>query len=204
MSLQRKLSFTGLGFLALTLIQCGSEGGGEADVIYQGTATDEAYVSFVDAEARITVNDAKAPSVTMPTEGQMYQPGDAPPPFRWTEGLSASLERVPLPARRGAARPATLMDLLLPGERAAFAHLPPVTGKVYLARFSIPGRSTQLLVLTTNTDYTPDAAAWDSIKGASGPISLEIVAAYLRDNRIEEGPFKAAATRSFSIADNFW
>jgi hypothetical protein len=196
-------------FAALSVVHCGSEGSsGDGEVIYQGAATDEAYAVLVDAEPRVMIDAAKAANVTVPVEGQGYSPTEAAPPFRWTSALSAALER-PAPARRAQAHARaelprmTLGDLVLPGERAALAHLPPITGTVHLLRFTIPGESS-LLVLTTQTSYTPDDASWRHLKGADGRVQLVITSAYLRNNIIEEGPYRAATPRSFGVDQHFW
>lgn len=75
----------------------------------------------------------------------------------------------------------------------AHAHLPPVTGSVYRLIFTIPGESAPLRVLTTDRSFTPGGASFASLNRATGPIALELVHAYLVDNRVMEGPYRLPA-----------
>jgi len=196
----RKTTLVAASFAALTLARCGSDSSGP-QIVYEGRTSDEAYLVITDAESRVMLDAAKGPSVTVPTEGQAYQPSEAPPPFRWTSPLSASL--TPRRHVNPRARVTTLADLLLPGERSAAAHLPPITGPVYVLRFTVPGEGT-VTVVTSELSYTPADNVWGTIKQASGRIRLEITGAYLRNNVIEEGPFRQPTPRSFGIAATFW
>ncbi len=169
--------------------------------IYGGAATDEAWRTMVDGEARATA-DAKAPSFTAPTEAQTFTATDSPPVVSWTSPLALA-PRSPsnvVPASRTAwARVLGVLGSLVEG--TAEAHLPPITGSVYFLHFDIAGRTCPYNVLTTNLDWQIDAAGWAAMKAATprSAISIRIVSAYLTENRITEGPFKPAVARTFKI-----
>ena len=163
-----------------------------AEPIYEGKASDEAYLSILDAESRATKDDSKATIFTSPTAGQSFTATDSPV-FGWTSGLMALAP----PPRRAPAEPAFhLMDYVY---ASAWAHLPPVTGAVYWLRFKVAGNSCPALaVLTTETEYAPDSAAWASLQGKS--LTLSGLAVYLQENRVTEGPFIPTTDVAFSIA----
>ncbi len=176
--------------LALGLLHCGTSSGPAADVIYQGTATDEVYGVMVDDMALLMSDDSKAAAVTSPTEGEVL-PGAVWPHFQWTPGL-ASRGRFHAHPRGSSAR-AWL------GEGTAEAHEPPITATVHMLTFTVPGAAKPIVVLTTDLAYTPDDAAWATLKAATGPIQLEIISVHVTQNVIDWGPYRATTPRHFTI-----
>lgn len=166
---------------------------------YGGAASDEAWLSIVDAEKNTQADDAHAATIMAPAEGQVL-PATSPPTFAWTSPLSAA--RLPDGKASGAhARPTPWWRRarsLFVG--TAHAHLPPVTGTVHYLKIAIPGAACPVRAFTTLSSWTPDAAAWSKLTAAAGQtLTLEIVSAYLRDNRVTEGPYRPTAPRSFQI-----
>jgi hypothetical protein len=164
-------------------------------------------MSMVDGETRVTSSDTKAPSFTTPTEGQTFPSTGTAPLVQWTAGSVGSGATTGLflfdescPTRTARRRPLwkRLTDLLVSD---AWAHLPPVTGAVYYVRFVITGRACEVRLLTTETSWQLTPAAWEAFKAspAGSSIRIKMSAAYLRDNRITEGPFKPSTERTFVI-----
>lgn len=191
-----KRAFLLLPFALLLLTaRCGHDH--ESDgVIYLGSASDEAYLVLTDAEPRVMVNDAMAPVLSSPTEGQALAAATVPT-FTWTAGFVA-LEPGRLPGRRERrALPAAPAPW---GEAAAHAHLPPITGAIFLLSFKpAEGSAAPVVVLTTESGFTPTAEVWTKIKALGSAITLEMTGAYLRSNVLEEGPFRATSPRHFTI-----
>jgi len=179
--------------LALLPLACGQKC---PEPQYEGRASDEAYLTMQDAEARATADAAKAPQLTL-TEG-MQLPGDPPPTFRWSSTLAMS----PLSPRRGEGqgegRPRPWWRGLLISE--ASAHLPPVTGVVYWLKFAVPGEKCPVELMTTRTEYTPTQEIWTTLKKGAGARSITGQAAYLTENRITEGPYKMPAAVTFTVS----
>ena len=54
--------------------------------------------------------------------------------------------------------------------------------------------------LTTTTSWTLDAASWAALKATNGAtLQLVITSAYVQQNRIQEGPFRAATPLTFKV-----
>ncbi|WP_437874975.1 hypothetical protein [Sorangium sp. So ce513] len=223
--MRRALLVPALAVLASTAMYAGacSDGGGGAssvpelaDVIYEGGATDEALDVLLaatpkDDPAQGTVFDAPEDGATLP--------GDAPPEltFHIAGAAQGAAPRAAPALRRaaggaavdprarepGAATSPAWADLgaLLGPARAAQAHGTPVNGRAYLLVFSTPGHEGLLRVFTTRLSYTPDAAAWDKLRAAGAPITVDVTNAIFENNRIVQGggPF-AGEPVTFSIA----
>jgi hypothetical protein len=173
---------------------------------YGGRASDEAWRSMLDGERLTTVNDAQSPTFTQPSEGQTYSASGTLPRFEWTPPVRTT-RRAPRAASARAlasghrAPPRSLWQRvkeLFVG--TAWAHLPPVTGDVYFLRFRVAGRTCPVSLLTTETFWQVPDDAWTALGGGGAePVRIEITRAYLRDNRITEGPFRPSQERSFRI-----
>lgn len=175
------------------------------DPAYDGSASDEAWLTMIDGEAIVKLGDARAPVIESPAEGATLSLSGPPIELRWTSSLSAALSprRSPrTPAERVEAGTLTRLTRAASGlfVSTAFAHLPPVTGDIYDLKLSIPGRTCPIEILTTELDYPLSASQWAAL-GASGAgtITLEITSAFLRENRITEGPYRPAP-RTFQVA----
>lgn len=164
---------------------------------YGGNATDEAWRTMVDGERRVIADEAKASTVLQPTEGQEYPASGAAPTLRWSSPLAASVA----PLRRSAPVPGwrfRLSDLLI-GE--AWAHGAPVTGPIHLIKITAPGAKCPVQAITTQLEWRIPDGAWETLKASGGQaLTLEITSAYLQENRISEGPFRAGQPRTFRIA----
>ena len=159
------------------------------DVIFEGLASDEAWLTI--AEATVTDDPSGASWLFAPTT---FMRSGAAPTFTWTAALPGvrGPRRSParsLPRDEGSLElfARGLGDLVHP---VAHAHLPPVTGDVYRLIFTVPGQPTPLRVLTTDRTFTPGGAALTKLAAATGPISLDFVRAYLMQGRVMEGPFR--------------
>ncbi|AUX45632.1 hypothetical protein SOCE26_071270 [Sorangium cellulosum] len=182
------------------------------DVVYEGGATDEALVALL----------AVAPK-TEPSQGTVFDapedgatiPGDAAPELTFHVAGSAQgaapriapalrLAAASAPAARevgaGAGAWAELAALFGPA-RAAQAHGTPVNGRAYFLVFSTAEREGLLRVFTTELSYTPDAAAWEKLRSAGAPITVEVVNALFESNRVAQGggPFVGEPV-TFTIA----
>jgi hypothetical protein len=160
-----------------------------ADVLFEGSASDEAWLAI--DEAPLTDDPAGASWTFTPTR---WSRTGAAPTFTWMSSLAGvHRRRAPdvAPALRETRRHDALArgfaELLVP---VAHAHLPPVTGSVYRLIFTIPGEPKPLRVLTTDRSFTPGSAALASLHRATGPIALELVHTFLVDNRVMEGPYR--------------
>lgn len=176
--------------------QCG-------EPLYGGSATDEAWMTMVDAQKR-EMNDSQAVTLVSPGEGQVFAANATAPVFSWTSPLAA------LPARdtssqlaraypRSSRGPlAWLGELLVP---TAEAHLPPFTGDIYLVQVNVPGRTCPLQVLTSDLSWQVDEASWAAMGEAAGQeLSVQVTSAYLLENRLKEGPYRLATPRAFRRA----
>lgn len=158
---------------------------------YEGKATDEAYLSMVDAESRATADAMKAPQLQV-TEGMQF-PSSPVPTFRWTSTLTASAT----PPPRAAPSSPWYRELLY---GSAWAHLPPVTGSVFWFKIAVPGELCPVELLSTRTEWTPTAEIWTKLGKGSGPRTVTAQSAYLTENRITEGPFKMPSAITFSVS----
>jgi hypothetical protein len=176
--------------------QCG-------EPLYGGSATDEAWMTMVDAQKK-PMDSSRAVTVVSPIEGETFAGSAAPPRFSWTSPLRASLERTS-PGRLARARSrsskgplAWLGELLVP---TAEAHLPPFTGDIYLVQVTVPGSQCPVEVLTSELSWQLDAASWNALAGTNGAdLSLQVTSAYLQENRLKEGPYRLATPRTFHRA----
>lgn len=192
-----KRAFLLLPFALLLLTaRCGHDHDGDT-VIYLGAASDEAYIVLTDAESRVMVNDAMAPVLSSPTEAQAL-PAATVPTFTWTAGFVA-LDRHRLPGRRPPERRALPAAPAPWGEAAARAHLPPITGPIFVLSFKAEGAAAPVVVCTTESSFTPTAEVWTKLKALGSAITVEMTGAYLRSNVLEEGPFRATSPRHFTI-----
>ncbi len=163
---------------------------------YGGQASDEAWLTMVDAEKRVTVDDAKAATMLEPAEGQVYASSAPAPKLRWSSPLSASSAPI-FPASGPVRRGASITSFFI-GE--AWAHLPPVNGPVHVLEISLPNAQCPVRLFTTETSWQLPDDVWGTLKSAAGQsLSIETTSAYMRDNRITEGPYRGSAKRTFRV-----
>jgi hypothetical protein len=163
-----------------------------ADVIYEGAASDEAWIVLAEA----TVMDAPAPATwTFAPESFGI---DETPTFAWTvPDVSASSSRRKALSSRTTASAAAWRTIV--GPAVARAHLPPITGDIHRLVLAPPGAAA-IRVLTTLPRYTPSGDALTRLRASPGPIGVELVHAYLVDNRILEGPTRITRTVTVTAA----
>lgn len=162
------------------------------------TFSDEACTVLDDAiSTRASPQDARAPTVTAPTEGQRV-PRATPFAFAWTAPTA-------LRPRRRAPRAMTLADelrrwtTLLP---EAEAHCEPFSGRAYELRFAVNG-TTIFRRQQSTTSWTPDARDWGILVAGGGgrTVELTIYTALFNSGQIGTGagPFRPMATRRFDL-----
>ena len=199
MRMTGKLFVPALVVLAVQLVRCGAadegsagacEGGLPASVVYDGAASDEAIERVWDrlCDARTL---ADAASLTSPAEGAVVSSTSAPT-LRWAQQLSLAPARA-LPRQRTSGFSLPSISF---GVQPAWAHLPPVTGWVYLLELR-PASGDSLWVFTDQLQWTPDPVSWRRI-ASGGEITVRITSAYLNQNVVEEGPWQGEA-RAFRI-----
>jgi hypothetical protein len=150
------------------------------DGTYQlvGAVTDEACISYVDAEKLSVTDDTKAPKFTDPMNGTKFS-RSTPPRFAWTRGTLArtNLHRI--------------LRYLSPVSEA-WAH-GEINGDAFVLSFRDATGKELHRVLTDALEYTPDAAAWAKIRVAS---SVQVVLTGVRftKNAIATGTRPTSAT----------
>lgn len=161
--------------------------------------SDETCQGFDDrtSNGQSMANDARAPSITAPTEGQAVA-GATPFTFRWTAPTAC---RRPAPGTRAL----TFADewrrwtTLVPEARA---HCPPFSGRGYDLIFRRGGQVI-LRRQQSGSSWTPDAATWTRLRTATagGQVELTIQTATFAANVIASGagPFVQSAPRRFTL-----
>jgi hypothetical protein len=158
---------------------------------YGGKASDEAWLTILDGERSVKLDDAKAAQVTVPTEGQVFYAAAGAPKITWTSPLQA-MRHQPSRSLWATVRGWFIAD--------AWAHLPPVSGAIHRVEISIPGEQCPVRTLTTELEWTIEPAGWERLKAAEGKtLELIITSAYLRENAITEGPFRRTTLRKLKV-----
>lgn len=186
---------------AAYFIQCGPEEETVAlpPVVYGGDASDEAlervWPKIATAESSATLSAR----ISAPANGAALPAGSSPT-FSWSlvSGAYVPGIRQPSPASEAPGSKALAFSF---GSAIAEAHLPPVTGEVYLLEFITgAGEANPLRVFTTDTSWTADPDSWNRLKAAGGSITLKIYNAYLNQNIVEEGPYASPEPVAFTVS----
>jgi hypothetical protein len=174
-------------------------------VIYEGGANDEALVALL---AKAPVASASQGTVFDTPAASELLAATAPATFAWhVGGATAALEAPSEPHSPAGLSPApprsvreSLVDLVGP-PRAANAHGPPVNGRAYFLVLSDAKEHAVVRVFTTNLSYTPDAAAWQKLQSAAGPLTAGITSAVFENSRVAQdgGPYVGQPV-TFSLA----
>lgn len=185
-----------IGFSVYAL-RCGGDdhtAEGLPQVIYEGDASDEALERFWAKVPSATPSTTSGAVLSSPSNGAVL-PAATPPTLRWmlaTASRLADPQETTYGSRRIA--PARWLEIA-----PAHAHLPPVTGMVYLVELrTSAGEAAPSRLFTTNTEWTLDATTWSALKAAKKPVEVTIWNGYLNQNVVEEGPFVSAKT-TFTI-----
>lgn len=203
--LSRKTLWTSslVALLSLTTTACGDDKEPESkcgEPLYGGDATDEAWRALVDAKGQPS-DSTEAAQLALPAQGTTYSVNDAPPKWTWASSLASALPRpVPVsPFDTARSMLARVGEWVLP---TAHAHLPPFTGDIHWVRVTVPGRECPVEMLTSNLEWQLDAATWDTLKASAGQdLSVQVVSAYLLQNRITEGPYTLAQPVTIRIQE---
>lgn len=181
-SAYRSICVVSVAGLALSACGGGDEGEGEGecepeyglDDKGETLASDEAYFAVVSAEEKgtVTIDDDLAPSCVVPAVGDSFA-ADTPPTFEWT-------------------------SLGVNGQRRY--HGPPTTDDVYLVVIGgVKNVTCPVQFFTTELTWPISAETWGVIAAGGGTRTATVTHAYVRENVIDEGPFRASAARSFDI-----
>lgn len=175
------------------------------EVVYGGIASDEAFERLWPKIPTAEVSASKGAMIIAPAAGATLS-GALPSSFTWAAHASARPAARPQLAEMKVRDPRQTLSFSLDGASidfglgAAEAHLPPVSGNIFLLELSLPGSDAPIRILTTELSWTPDPTSWSRMRSAGGPISARLYNAYLRDNILEEGPYTRGDTVSFSVA----
>ncbi len=169
---------------------------GLADVLFEGTATDEGLIALDAAlqQAPAAENPARAPALDLPTATMLAKASI--PTFTWHAGAAVyqmpdttpTLWKSPeLPSvfRSG------LAEFFGP-VKAAHAHGEPLVGPATFLTFSSAANAKIVRVFTSLTSFTPAQAEWDKLVAANAEITLSLIGAEFDNNRLADsgGPFQ--------------
>jgi hypothetical protein len=163
-----------------------------------GGPTDEALASVLARKPY--AGSPKAAAWIVPLDGARVARA-TPMTLAWSPTSAALLpqpsgaprEREPSPWARAEPTPPPRHRAPFPwgAERLAHAHNAPYSGVAYLLEISTAAERGVFRLFTAQTSFTPDAALWERLATAQGPITLELRTARFTDNRIDPdgGPF---------------
>lgn len=191
--MSRSVTIVAASLAAAFFLQC--DGGGDepegarcegaipSGVVYpdENRASDEALERVW--EARCRASSAKGFVLSSPEDGAVV-PAGAPVEIRWEVSSSGSAF---LGLRLGIAR--------------AHAHLPPITGDVYLVELAPVTGGEPLYVFTADTSWTPGDAEWSRLAEMK-EIRVTVWSAHLEKGVIFEasdGPFVSPRVGRFTI-----
>jgi len=153
--------------------------------------TDEALLRLLDSTVE---DDARQHVIIDSPDLAAPLPRDTPPTL--TFHLASLAVHSPRPSAAPRLAPAWQRSVraalaLLSPIGVAHAHGIPYSGNGYLLVFKDADGKRQLRAFTSQTSYTPDAAAWQKLANARAPLTLEITSAYFEENEIPDdgGPF---------------
>ena len=188
-------SFVSRWFLAgaiLVLAQtvhCGDDHA-NSEVVFDGTASDEAYVRVSERIASAMVSMTSAAQMTAPMNGASV-PSSQRPTFSWSLPNARGV-----PAPGGAPQKHAAISFAV---QEALAHGPPTTGDVFLLEISTSASNT-VKVFTKQTSWQIDDANWSKLKAGGSAATIKIYNAFVNNNVIEEGPFTPPSPTTFTIA----
>lgn len=138
-----------------------------ADVVYEGGATDEAIEALAKASVR---ESTSGPKLVDPIPGTFVHVRQVDPPviFSWSGTTTGRRELAP-----GMSRDRSMGEMLFGGERVAKAHGAPLNGRAFLLVITAPTLPAPLRVFTTSSTYQPSAAVWSKLTGdRAGEITI--------------------------------
>lgn len=190
-----------LATLHLMGLGCGDDDDGACpEPVYGGDASDEAWRTMVDGDDLAETGGPNAPVVTEPAEGDDVSASSASLTITWASAIARLDPSAPGGSSPGPSVPGWLEEVRGLFEGTAWAHLPPVTGDIYWVRIGVPGRACLVEGVTTELQWEVTGAAWEALGSATGQsITIDVTSAYLTENRIIEGPYRAAEPRTVTI-----
>jgi hypothetical protein len=180
-------------FVASSLRCGGEEEPNVPEAVYGGKASDEALERVLDKLGAAEVSAAMSAVITSPA-GNGTVSSTVSPAIAWNLPSAAEWSPEGVPAEERTASWTW-------GPGVAWAHLPPVTGHVFLLEFRGQGSQEVLVRLfTTDMSWRVDDTSWGKLKAKGMPIEIKMYNAYLNRNVVEEGPYTPPSTTTFSIA----
>lgn len=141
---------------------------------------DEAWAALYDRRDAVLVDAAQAPAFLSPTEGQIFDSAAGPPTLRWTElGPAPSSKRGPHEA--SSVRP----------------HGCTLNQDLYWIQLQAGGETVHVLDL--DRTWTMTAEVLGKILAAGGRATARLVRAPMVMDRVDAGPFRQAADRTFQV-----
>lgn len=159
-----------------------------AEVVYQGTVTDEALLRLLD---RVPQPESQPQvSVCSPEAGAGVT---AASPIEFSFAMhSCALVPEPSPKRRSAEPVLSVLLGALTPIGVAHAHGAPFNGTAYYLRVLDAEGVVRMQAFTDGTAYTPNQAQWARMIESTGTLRLEIVWAEFDNNEVAgNGPFEA-------------
>ncbi len=167
---------------------------------FAGAATDEVWRVMLDARA--SADETTDVEILVPAAGDEVKKGDDPPAFTWDSALVASLELPRFNDAQGRKKRQRglfdeLSSVVFP---TALAHQPPITSDVYFLEIDVPGRTCPVAAVTTLESMIFATDDWDEVTKEPGERTLNILSAFLTENRVTEGPYTAKPV-AFSVVE---
>jgi len=195
-----------LALVAATFVRCGSGGKDDTEgkvcegalpderrIVYGGDASDEAIERVWDKRCEAKEDPDWAPRIASPALDEEVSV-DQPFTLSWDQRTTLRLSPGEAPV------PGPTTPWISFGFAEAYAHLPPVTDWVQLFELR-PENGEPLWVFTTERSWTPDAVVWREIKEWRGRVEVRALAAYLRKNVVDEGPYVPTSVHSFRMVE---
>ena len=163
---------------------------------YAGEASDEVWRVFVGARDDARTGDDAA-TITTPADDAVLGKADTLT-VNWDSplkvGAFSPIKQRILKAKRHAPKALfeRVSEFFIP---VAHAHLAPITSDVYFVEVDVPGRTCPVSVLTTELSATFSDDDQALITDADGTRTIRVMSAFVTQNRITEGPFRAAPVR---------
>lgn len=182
-------------------VGCGQEVKPPCETVVEGAATDEVVRAFADLR-EFAVDDPAGPKLSVPAEDQTFDKDGEAPTFSWSDELAVVTPLLPRRAPELPPPPRTPGWLESIGGLVigtAHAHLPPVTGGMYLVEVPFGAAAADACparTLTSELSLTVDEATWSQMR-ATPKLTLTLTSAYLVEGRVTEGPYRS--TRAFSV-----
>ncbi|HEY4223385.1 MAG TPA: hypothetical protein VGO62_18635 [Myxococcota bacterium] len=179
--------------LAVSALGCAGAATGECPAPpFEGTATDE-VLTILGARTDFKEDDPAGPNVTAPTANQSFPASGDAPTLAWDNNLSTLLfhgdaQPADIPSAPAPSVLDRLSHLVIP---TAYAHLPPVSGGMYIGSIAVAGDDCPALEVTSLLSWKIEDDAWAKMKAVKGKFTLDLKSAYFVEGRITDGPYRS-------------